>query len=141
MLQPKVYAKKYILHICIITITDFNHFICNISFNFFQNEQEARSIILKQLSSNKFRQLEFYWWCWKTCESLSITKSSLIRQKGDHQNGCYKKAKHTKFYGKRTFLIHWYAHARVRIREWEMFVFHKIEKIKISNLPKYIHKQ
>ena len=31
-------------------------------------------------------------------------KSSAIRQKSEYQNGYYKKTKHTKFLGKRTFL-------------------------------------
>ena len=36
--------------------------------------------------------------------------SSVIRQKGESQNGCYKKSKHAKFSENRTFLAHWYAH-------------------------------
>ena len=36
--------------------------------------------------------------------------SSVIRQKGKSQNGCFKKTKHTKFSEKRTFLTSWYAH-------------------------------
>ena len=36
---------------------------------------------------------------------LSIDdKASVIRQKGESQNGCYKKTKHAKFSEKRTFL-------------------------------------
>ena len=31
--------------------------------------------------------------------------SSVIRQKGESQNGCFNKTKHVKFYEKRTFLI------------------------------------
>ena len=31
--------------------------------------------------------------------------SSVIRQKGESQNGCFKKTKHVKFYEKRTCLI------------------------------------
>ena len=52
--------------------------------------------------------------------------SSVIRQKGESQNSCYKKTKHIKFSEKRTFLTTWYAHVRVRIRELKMFVFLKI---------------
>ena len=37
-------------------------------------------------------------------------KPSVIRQKGDNQNGCFKKTNHAKFSEKRTFLIPWYAH-------------------------------
>ena len=36
---------------------------------------------------------------------------SVIRQKGESQNGCYKKTKHIKFSEKRTFLTPWYTHA------------------------------
>ena len=42
-------------------------------------------------------------------------KSSVIRQKGETQNGCFKKTKHVKFSEKQTFLPRWYAHVRVRI--------------------------
>ena len=45
---------------------------------------------------------------------LAGLKSSVIRQKGESQNGCFKKAKHVKFSKKRTFLTPWYAHLRVR---------------------------
>ena len=34
-----------------------------------------------------------------------ILKSSVTRQKGESQNGCFKKTKHAKFSEKRTFLI------------------------------------
>ena len=37
--------------------------------------------------------------------------SSVIRQKGESQNACFKKTKHAKFYEKWTFLTPWYAHA------------------------------
>ena len=46
------------------------------------------------------------------------TISSVIRQKGGSQNGCFKKTKHTKFSKKRTFLTPCYAHV--------MFVSRKI---------------
>ena len=49
--------------------------------------------------------------------------SSVIRQKGESQNGFFKKTKHVKFSKKQTFLITWYVHVRVRIRGSEMFVF------------------
>ena len=37
-------------------------------------------------------------------------KPSVIRQKGDNQNECFKKKNHAKFSEKLTFLIPWYAH-------------------------------
>ena len=37
--------------------------------------------------------------------------SSVMRQKGESQNGCFKKTKNAKFSEKQTFLIPWYAHA------------------------------
>ena len=43
-------------------------------------------------------------------------KTSVIMQKGESQNGWYKKTKHAAFFEKRTFLIPWYAHMRVCIR-------------------------
>ena len=38
---------------------------------------------------------------------------SLIRQKGESQNGCFRKAKHAKFSEKQIFLTPWHAHVRV----------------------------
>ena len=38
---------------------------------------------------------------------------SLIRQKGESQNGCFRKAKHAKFSEKQIFLTPWYTHVRV----------------------------
>ena len=48
---------------------------------------------------------------------LPIRKLSVIRQKGESQNRCFKKTKHAKFYEKQTFLALWYAHARVAISQ------------------------
>ena len=45
-----------------------------------------------------------------------LKKSSVIRQKGESQNGSFKKTKHAKFSEKRTFLTPWYGHVRVRIK-------------------------
>ena len=49
---------------------------------------------------------------------------SVISQKGESQNGCFKKTKHATISKKPTFLTLWYA--RVRISGSEMFVFRKI---------------
>ena len=43
-----------------------------------------------------------------------IQNSSVIRQKDEYQNGCFKKTKHAKFSEKRTFLTPWYAHVCLR---------------------------
>ena len=43
---------------------------------------------------------------------LRHRKTSIIRQNGKSQNGCFKKTKHVKFSGKRTFLTPWYKHVR-----------------------------
>ena len=40
----------------------------------------------------------------------TVLTSSVIKQKGESQNGYFKKTKHAKFSGKRTFLAPWYAH-------------------------------
>ena len=42
----------------------------------------------------------------------SYIKSSVIRQKGESQDGGNKKTKHPKFSEKRTFLNPWYARVR-----------------------------
>ena len=39
--------------------------------------------------------------------------SSVIRQKGESQNGCFKESKHTNFSEKQTFLTPWYAQMRI----------------------------
>ena len=44
----------------------------------------------------------------KTSSNFSpagMENSSVIKQKGESQNGCFKKTKHAKFPEKRTFLI------------------------------------
>ena len=38
---------------------------------------------------------------------------SVMSQKGESQNGCFKKTKHAKFSEKQTFLTSWYAHVRL----------------------------
>ena len=43
----------------------------------------------------------------------NILFSSVIRQKGESKNGCFKKIKRAKFFEKRTFLTPWYAHVCV----------------------------
>ena len=49
------------------------------------------------------------------CYSLK-GESSVIRQKGESQNGFFKKTKHAKFSEKLIFLTPWYSHVRLRIR-------------------------
>ena len=59
---------------------------------------------------------------------LSNDISSVIRQKGEYQNGCFKKTKHAKFSDKRTFLTFWYAHVHIHTMHMEnlgCFVFLK----------------
>ena len=43
----------------------------------------------------------------------NFDKTSVIRQKGESQNGCFKKTKQAKFSEKLTFLTPWYAHVPV----------------------------
>ena len=59
-------------------------------------------------------------------------KSSLIRQKAEFQNRCFKKTRDAKFSEKWTFLTPWYAHVRVRIRWLKMFVFPNILRALVS---------
>ena len=46
-----------------------------------------------------------------------VNMSSVIRQKGEPQTGCFKKTKHAKFSEKWTFLTPWYAHVRKGVSE------------------------
>ena len=45
--------------------------------------------------------------------NISVAKSSVIRKKGESQNGCFKKTKHAKFFVKRVFITSWYAHIHI----------------------------
>ena len=47
--------------------------------------------------------------------AASKIKSSVIRKKGESQNGCFKKTKLPKFSEKQTFLTPWYAQEGMRI--------------------------
>ena len=62
-----------------------------------------------------FRKRQFsIWWIHLAVKRLrSHQITSVIRQKGKSQNGCFKKTKHAKFSEKQTFLTPWYAHVRV----------------------------
>ena len=40
----------------------------------------------------------------KSLKEFICQQSSIIRQKGESQNGCFKKTEHVKFFEKRTFL-------------------------------------
>ena len=42
--------------------------------------------------------------CWKGLNENIYLKSSAITQKGESQDGCYKKTKYAKFFEKRSFL-------------------------------------
>ena len=57
-------------------------------------------------------------------EPMTSQTSSVIRQKGESQNGCFKNTKQAKFSEKRTFLTPLIR--TLRIRGLEMFVFRKI---------------
>ena len=48
--------------------------------------------------------------------------SLVITQKGESQNGCFKKTKHAKYSEKRTFLIPWYARARMKMEHWNLWI-------------------
>ena len=56
------------------------------------------------LISNNFFNVE------KRSAHCHLHNSSVIRQKGESHNGCFKKTKHVKFTEKRTFFTLWYAH-------------------------------
>ena len=62
-----------------------------------------------------------------SCEliCLNLTKSSVISQKDQSQNGCFKKTKRTKFSEKRTLLAPWYAHVR-------MFAYQGVGNVRFS---------
>ena len=51
---------------------------------------------------------EIIWW--SEFREIKSYISSIIRQKGESRNECFKKTKHAKFSEKWTFLTPWYAH-------------------------------
>ena len=56
--------------------------------------------------------------------------SSIIRQKGESQNGCFKKTKLAKFSGKQTFLTPGYAY---ELTYWlDQFGSHMIKSAKLK---------
>ena len=63
---------------------------------------------MEKLVSYPFLKSQYWDFLW--------INASVIRQKGESENGCYKKTKHVKFSEKRKFLTQWYAHVCVRIR-------------------------
>ena len=65
---------------------------------FLKIEKPNCSLLIGNISTFFFRYFE----------SLSV-----IRQKGQSQNGCYEETEHTKFSEKRTFLTPRYAHVRI----------------------------
>ena len=52
----------------------------------------------------------------KTQSYYTRNISSVISQKGESLNGCFKKTKHAKFSQKQTLLTPWYAHVHVCMR-------------------------
>ena len=88
-----------------------NKFFVRLSKSFFELKFSLTTKdILDQthLFSLKFMIELFYKNSWRL---LTVNyNSSVIRQKGKSQNGCFKKTKHAKFSEKRTFLTPWYAH-------------------------------
>ena len=69
-------------------------------------------------------------------------KSSVIRQKGEFQNMCFKKTKHVNFSEKRTFLTPWYAHVRNSKKrsfsgKFGVLCFLEIPVLRFALLPYY----
>ena len=48
--------------------------------------------------------------------------SLVIRQKGESQNGCFRKTRHAKFSEKRTFLTPWYARVHMKMEHWNLWI-------------------
>ena len=86
--------------------------------NYYQKDKvldasECYHNIIHQIHTRTYKtrkRLQFSLWCIKYCNTSvnpDLAKnliSSVIRQKGEPQNGCFKKTKHAKFFEKRIFL-------------------------------------
>ena len=89
-------------------------------FNFFLN---FKAQICKYLKKYQQCQKIFHFYTpWKRqkikgfltfSKGIEMENLSVIRQKGESQNGCFKKKKHVKFSEKQTFLTPWYTHVCV----------------------------
>ena len=80
-----------------------------------RNSKSILAFMKKEIKDAKRRRLEGK--ClessWAVFNRVFMNnKATVIRQKGESQNGCFKKAKHAKFSEKRTFFTPWYAHTR-----------------------------
>ena len=67
---------------------------------------------------------KFSYWLW--CQTA---KSSVIRQRYESQNECFKKIKHAKFSEKRTFLTPWYVYRPLEKYIWKASTLEKRKKI------------
>ena len=63
--------------------------------------------------------------------------STVIRQKGKSQNGCFKKTKHAKFSGKQTFLTPWYAKKCSFFGKFVVLCFLETSVLRFALLPYY----
>ena len=64
----------------------------------------------------------------------------VIRQKGESQNGCFKKTKYAKFFVKQTFLTPWYAHLLLfpAMPQLSLLVNDKAEGVKKCHFESHI---
>ena len=76
-------------------------------------------LILRRSLHTYLRQHKQTWkyFCWDFWDRFSFEKilggnTSVIRQKCESQNGCFKKPKHAKFSEKQKFFTPWYTHVR-----------------------------
>ena len=59
----------------------------------------------------------------RACRNKTLAwNASVIRQKGESQNGCFKKTKYAKFSEKQTVLTPWYAHILKQTCSWTLSV-------------------
>ena len=61
-----------------------------------------------------------------------MIKSLAITQKGESQNGCFKKTKHTKFFEKRIFLTTWYHLITVEIIKILFYTYTKLPYARLN---------
>ena len=71
------------------------------------------TIIFDTIYDLRYKWIMEFWLRWANSEELGL--SLVIRQKGESQNGCFKKTKQAKFSENRIFLTPWHAHIRMPI--------------------------
>ena len=124
--------------------------VCSIAPLILNMDQRSSKLSIRQDSSLTILQLNsghdrrFGWInfaetsiCWRSKQFSPV--SSVIRQKGESQNGCFVKTKHVTFSEKRTFITPWCAHVPILNNCEGKGLFFSCEFSFVENLWSYLN--